>query len=312
MVIKVILFLLMLIISYLLLEQIIKYNIPKKINNYLNVKNEKYYNELLKYYEKNKKIKLKNKLNFINKINIKLDRAGIKISLLINPITIIFLSFLCFVLSYIIAFNFFNIIMLSLIISLPTFFIPLVIIDFIGNYKLEKIEKIFLNFLMQLKNYTKINNDIVYAMSEVKTIEPLQSYIKTFLIEINSGIKFEKAIENLKEKIDVEVFKSFLSNIEHCYLYGGSFTKLIDKSYKIIGDIQKEKNMRIQETKSARFVLYILIILNLFIYITNIKNNNENYMIMQKTVLGNLILYWNFISAWILLLLANKVKKLDY
>ena len=312
MVIKVILFLLMLIISYLLLEQIIKYNIPKKINNYLNVKNEKYYNELLKYYEKNKKIKLKNKLNFINKINIKLDRAGIKISLLINPITIIFLSFLCFVLSYRIAFNFFNIIMLPLIISLPTFFIPLVIIDFIGNYKLEKIEKIFLNFLMQLKNYTKINNDIVYAMSEVKTIEPLQSYIKTFLIEINSGIKFEKAIENLKEKIDVEVFKSFLSNIEHCYLYGGSFTKLIDKSYKIIGDIQKEKNMRIQETKSARFVLYILIILNLFIYITNIKNNNENYMIMQKTVLGNLILYWNFISAWILLLLANKVKKLDY
>ena len=312
MIIKIILFMLILIISYLCVEKIIDYNIPKKINKYLNEKNEKYYSELLKYYDKNKKIKLKAKLNIFSKINIKLDKAALKRSILINPITIIILSIICFVICYTITFNFLKIILLSLIISIPALLIPITIVNFIGNYKNEKIEKVFVNFLMQLKNYTKINNDIVLAMSEVQTIEPLQSYIDTFLIEVNSGIKFEKAIENFKEKIDVEMFKTFLSNIEHCYLYGGNFTELIDKSYKMISEIQKEKNERLQETKSARIVLYVLIILNLFVYVTNIKNNYENYLIMQKTFIGNLILYWNFISIWLLMMLANKVKKLDY
>lgn len=309
---KLILFLLIMFDSYLIIQKIIDTNLLKRINKYLNEKNEKYYEELLKYYEKNKKIKLKSKINIFHKINIKLDKAGIKRNLVINPITIIALSFICFVIVYLLAFSFFKIITLSLIVSIPSILLPFVIINFVASYKSQKIEKIFPNFLLQLKNYTRINNDIIYAMQEVQTIEPLQSYINTFLIEINSGIKFEKAIQNLKEKIDIEIFRNFFSNLEHCYLYGGSFTELIDKSYKMINEIQKEKDARIQETKSARLVLFVLIFLDLFIYMTNIKNNYENYMIMQKTFVGNAILYWNFISIWLLVLLANKVKKLDY
>ena len=299
------LFLLMFIFSYLLIQKIIEENILKKINKYLNDRNEK-------YYEKNKKIKLKSKLNIFHKINIKLDKAGIKRSILINPFTVILSSIVCFIVCYVVAYNFFKIIMLSLIISTPSLLIPIIILNMIASYKMEKIENIFLNFLLQLKNYTKINNDIVFAMGEVQTIEPLQSYINTFIVELNNGIKFEKAIENFKNKLDIESFKTFLSNIEHCYLYGGSFTELIDRSYNMINEIQKEKNLRKQETKSARLVLFILIFLNIFVYITNIKNNYENYLIMQKTFIGNLILYWNFISIWLLVLLANKVKKLDY
>ena len=116
----------------------------------------------------------------------------------------------------------------------------------------------------------------------------------------------------MKEKIKIEVFKDFLTNVEHCYLYGGNFTELISKSYQTIVEIQTEKNNRIEETKSARLVLFILIFLDFFIYITNIKNNRENYLIMQESIIGNLILYWNFISMWLLLFLANRVKKLDY
>ena len=312
MILKLILFLLIAFDSYLIIQKIIDANLLKRVNKYLNEKNEKYYEELLKYYDKNKKIKLKSKINVFHKINIKLDTASIKRNLLINPITLICLSFVCFTVVYLFVFNFFKIITLSLIVSIPFVLIPFAVIDFIGNYKAEKIEKIFPNFLLQLKNYTRINNDIIYAMQEVQTIEPLQSYVNTFLIEINSGIKFEKAIQNLKEKIDIEIFRNFFSNLEHCYLYGGSFTDLIDKSYKMINEIQKEKDARIQETKSARLVLFILIFLNLFVYMSNIKNNPENYMIMQKTFIGNVILYWNFISIWLLVLLANKVKKLDY
>ena len=312
MILKILLFIIIALDSYLIIQKLIAANILKRVNKYLNEKNEKYYEELLKYYDKNKKVLLKSKINIFHKINIKLDKAGIKRNILINPITIIFLSFFCFFIIYLVIFNYLRIVTLSLIVSFPSILIPIIVINIIGNYKSEKIEKIFPNFLLQLKNYTRINNDIIYAMQEVQTIEPLQTYINTFLIEINSGIIFEKSIQNLKEKIDVEIFRNFFSNLEHCYLYGGSFTELIDKSYKMIYEIQKEKDARLQETKSARMVLFILIFLNLFVYISNIKNNPENYMIMQKTFIGNVILYWNFISIWFLVFLANKVKKLDY
>ena len=63
MIIKFILFFLVLIISYMIVKGLLDINVPKKINKYLNEKNEKYYNDLLKYYDKNKKIKLKTKLN---------------------------------------------------------------------------------------------------------------------------------------------------------------------------------------------------------------------------------------------------------
>ena len=201
---------------------------------------------------------------------------------------------------------------LSLIIAIPTFLIPIITLSIIAESKSKKIEKVILNFLLQLKSYTKINNDIIYAFKQVKTIEPLQGYIRKFLVEINSGIKFEKAIENLKEKITFEKFNMFLTNMQYCYINGGNFSELISKNYKIISDIQAEKNKREQETMGARMVLIALILMDLFVYFTFIKNDYENYLIMTKSFIGNLILYWNFISIWVLFVLIYKVKKLDY
>lgn len=305
-------FSLMSFIAYLIIDQIIDNKLLHKMNNYIKEKNEKYYEELIKYYEKNKKIKLKNKFNIIRNINIELDKAGIRRNILINPITIILFSIITFVLSYIFSFQFFKTISLSIIVSLPSLLAFKTVINYITEYKIQRIEKAFPDFLLQLKNYTKISNDIIFAFGQIETIEPLQTYVNTFLVEVNSGIKFEKAIENFREKIKIETIKSFLTNVENCYLYGGNFTELIGKSYQLIVEIQNEKNNRIEETKSARLVLFILIFLDFFIYVTNIKNNHENYLIMQKSVIGNMILYWNFLSIWLLLFLANRVKKLDY
>ena len=109
--------------------------------------------------------------------------------------------------------------------------------------------------LQQLKNYTKINNDIVYAFKNLKTMDPLQGHIDSFLAEINSGIKFEKAIENIKDKISFVKLQELFSNIEYCYIYGGDFAELMNKTYNVISKVQKEKKKRMEETKSARIVL---------------------------------------------------------
>lgn len=312
MILKIILFLLIAFSCYLLIDVFLSQNLKQKVARYLKYKNEKYAEERLKYYEKKKKVKINSRKNLYHRLLVLIEQAGYKVTLLLNPVTIILLGILIFLLSYVIVFKVFKIFLLTFFITIPTIFIPVVILNWIAEIKKKKIEKVILNFLLQIKNYTQINNDIIYALKEVKTIEPLQSYIKKFLVEMNSGVKFEKAIENLKEKIMIQRFQAVFTNIQYCYLHGGNFAELMTKNYKMISDIQKEKNRREQETMGARIVLMILILLDLFVYFTFIKDNYENYKIMTRSVLGNIILYWNFISIWFLVLIMNKVKKLDY
>ena len=275
-------------------------------------KNEEYSKELERYYNKNKKIKLTSKINVFHKINILIDKASLERSLIVNPVTIILLCILSFVICYLIAYSVLKIIMLSIIVAVPGTYLPIFLLTEIADYNNSKIEKGMLDFLLQLKNYVQVGNDIIYAFSQVKTVEPLQSHINKFLVEVKSGIKFEKAIENIKEKISFIKLKNLFTNLEHCYLHGGDFKELLDKSYDMISKIQKEKKLRNQETKSARIILGILIVLDLFVYFNFIKDNHENYMIMTHRLLGTVILYWNFISIWILIILMHKVKKLEY
>lgn len=309
---NVILFLAIAWLAYEISKNVIDKKVLSKINNYVMAKNEAYYNELLNYYEKNKKVKLTTRLNLFHKINILIDRASLKRNIIINPITLIIGCIICFYIAFKLIKAIFEIQLLSFIIALPALGIPFFALSYIASVKERKIEKLLLNFLLQLKNYTKINNDILYAFEEVKVLDPLQTFIDNFLVEIKSGIKFEVAMEHLKEKIHIKSFRTLLGHIQHCYLYGGNFSELIDKNYYTIAEMQKEKQNRSQETGGARMVLIILVLLDLFVYFTYISSNYENYKIMKNSVIGNAILYWNFISMWLLLLLSYNVKKLDY
>lgn len=309
---NIILFILIGWISYQIVQKIMKEKMLSKLNQYFLEKNDQYYEQLVKYYEKKKKVKLTRKLNYFHKTSILIERAGFRDSILMNPITVVLSGMICFFISYQLLFSIFQVVSYSILVALPMFVFPYFILISLAQAKEEKLEKVLLNFLLQLKSYTKINNDILYALKEIKTIEPLASYIDKLLIEVNSGIKFETAIENLKEKVKIKRFQFFLSNLQYCYLYGGDYSVLIDRNYHMILSIQEEKAKRLQETKSARMVLFVLIFLNLFVYITFIKNDYENYTIMRSTLLGNAILYWNFTSIWILLILSYQVKKLDY
>lgn len=309
---NVILFLAIAWLAYEISKNVIDKKVLSKINNYVMAKNEAYYNELLNYYEKNKKVKLTTRLNLFHKINILIDRASLKRNIIINPITLIVGCIICFFIAFKLIKAIFEIQLLSFIIALPALGIPFFVLSYIAGIKERKIEKLLLNFLLQLKNYTKINNDILYAFEEIKVLDPLQTFIDNFLVEIKSGIKFEVAMEHLKEKIHIKSFRNLLSHIQHCYLYGGNFSELIDKNYYTIAEMQKEKQNRSQETRGARMVLIILVLLDLFVYFTYISSNYENYKIMKNSVIGNAILYWNFISMWLLLLLSYNVKKLDY
>ncbi len=311
MIINIILLILIFMVCYQYASKIVEEKLIVRLSKYLALKDEKYHNELIKYYDKNKKIKINRKLNIIHKINILIDRSGINRGLIVNPITVMLACFICVIAVCLVTLKIFKQTLLSCIIAAPSFLFPIIILKSISEYNEEKIEKVIPNFLLQLKNYTQINNDIIYAFKEVETIKPLQTYLNKFLIEVNSGVNFENAIDNLNEKIKNKELEKLFNNIKKCYISGGSFSELINKSYYMVSMIQKEKLQRREETKGARMVLFILIALDLIVYFTYINNNKENYIIMQKSVMGSMILYWNFISMWLLIFLAQKVKEID-
>ena len=297
--------------TYFLIDMMIDKKLFQRLTNAFAQRNNQYYKALLKNYEKGKKMKLKERKSFFSMIALKMHQAGVKPSLWFNQITFVTFSLILFFASYSLVSQFLKEMVLSFLLSAPTFLIPFFLLEIYQEFQQQKIENASLDLLLQLKNYVQFNNDIMEALKQVKTVEPLQTNLNSFLLEMNSGVKFEKAIQNLQDKIPDPMLKEFFANIEYCYLYGGSFTVLIQKSYRMITAIHQEKEKRVSETKSTRMVLYFLIILNVMVYITSIQNNYENYLIMKKTILGNVILYWDFISIWLLIFLAEKVKKLD-
>lgn len=314
---KVILFFTTAFFSFVLVSRGFKRQYLKKISENIRIINEEYLHEMTRRKEKHKKLKIKKTRNLIHRINILIDRAGIRANNLLWFVNASFILFVCLCSSLLVYFifnHFFKVISVSFIMAVPGFLLPLILLEFLAQKKEDAIEKILGIYLLQLKNNTKIHNNIIEAFKAVENncIEPLKTFTKQFLVEVNSGISVETALENFKEKVNITRFKLFLTNIQYCYTYGGSFTELLDKTHQLISEIEKEKKNRVQETRSARWVLLILIGLDLFLYFNFIKAQPTYMNIMRSTFWGQIILNVNFLSIWLLLWLSHAVKRLDY
>lgn len=73
MILNCLLFVLIGICTYEIVKKISIKNMKDKAQEYFKKKNEKYYSDLLRYYDKNKKVKFKNKINYFKKVNILID-----------------------------------------------------------------------------------------------------------------------------------------------------------------------------------------------------------------------------------------------
>lgn len=259
---------------------------------------------------------IKNK-GLFEKLDLLIEKSGLTKSSyfwFINAFSTLIACFIIMIFSFIYFYNFFGIISAAFLISIPAALSPIIIIYFLVSKNEIEIEKVLSNFLIQLKNNTHINNDIVAAfkMTETTAPKPLNSYIHSMLAKINSGIRVEDALDEFANKINIKKVKFLIKNIKYCYIYGGSFTELLDKTQKLIFDIEQEKNKRVQETRSARYILIILIAIDLYMYISFINNKPEYLQILTKTFVGQVLLNINFLSIWVVLWLSYWVKKLDY
>lgn len=224
------------------------------------------------------------------------------------------LGIICSIVSFIICSNLFPVLSVSLIVSIPMFFTPIWIINFIAEREQNKLERELNDFFIQLKSSLNINSDIIDALRRIQNsvLEPFRSYTKQLLNEINTGKLPEDALTSFAQKVNIKKFSMYINNVRYCHVYGGDISELTQKTQKIISDSIKQKRKREKETKSICTVLYILIVIDLYMYFSFISGSLEYFNIMTNSFLGNLILKLNFLSLWGVIWLSRVVRKMDY
>lgn len=218
------------------------------------------------------------------------------------------------IIMFFICFLVFKIKSIAFIIAIPTVFSPFWVLNYIADYEQNKLESGLNDFFIQLKSALRINPDIIEALRRIQNIalEPFASYTKQLLIEVNAGKLPEVALEGFAQKVNIKKFSFYINNVRHCQIYGGDITTLTEKTQQILADAMKQKKKRIKETKSICMVLYILIVIDIYMYFNFICNNEYYLQIMTNSFIGKSILNINFLSIWGIVWLSKVVKKFDY
>lgn len=262
---------------------------------------------------KNKKIKVINKDNYFNRIISNIDLKNNKYFKWVNSKTIFFIVLVLFVLLLFLMRKIIGNYFLTIIFVLPLSFLPIFIVLIYSELSKIKMENNIINYILQLKNQSKISDDIIQIFRNVLpyTQNPLKTYVKAFLYEIDRGMHVSIAFKNFREKIRFKRFSQLLINLESCYFNGGNIYNLLDKTQKVFIKYQKERINKNEQTISARIVLFFLMFLIIFVYFIFIKNNLEIYNIMIKDFFGFIILFSNMISIWFMIGLIIYVQKID-
>ena len=199
----------------------------------------------------------------------------------------------------------------SVILSVYSFFIPFVVIKVFYNKFREKILKLFPSYIISLKNYTRISNDIVIAMRKSKAEKPLDLFISKFNLMIEKGVNVYDAFEFLKQEIDIKIISHFLTAVQNCYINGGDFTKLLDRYSKVLNNIVLRKEKEKQDSFSSILILIILIAINIFLIISFIFSNEEYKQIITFNFIGRMLLNINILSYLLVFYFVKKLYKME-
>lgn len=267
--------------------------------------------EILKYNDISYKFK---NLSFIKKIQFyinSLSKLNNNIFYYIRPSLVILISVILSIVIGFLSYKFLKVSSSALIISIYSFFVPYLILNTLYNNYRKKIIGIFPTYIVSLKNYTQISNDIIIAMKNVNAEYPLSIFIDKFNILIEKGVTVYEAFEKLKIDINIKKISEFINAIENCYINGGDFSNLLDKYSKIINKINIQKEKEMQENFASILVLIILAIINVFLIVKFIYSNTLYRNIVTNNFIGNVILNINIISYLLIFYFIKKLNKLE-
>ena len=225
--------------------------------------------------------------------------------------TYVIFSSLFFVLLYIFFYNIFHSVIPTLLMSALISLIPYNVFTHMLKKRKQNILKIFPSFVLSLKNYTDVDNNIIYAFSMSEPNIVIRPYIEKFNISVESGIDVYTSFENLKEDIGIEEISQFIILLENCYLNGGSFSKVIAKYSNKQAKINIEKEKINENLLSSKIILIVLVGLSLILLFGFALNNSDYSEILLYTTGGRVVLSINIMTYFFMYLIYLKICKME-
>jgi Flp pilus assembly protein TadB len=210
-----------------------------------------------------------------------------------NFYILILSSLIIFAVSFIYVHDILRFIPSTAMICLVFSLIPYYILGIMGKYNSELIRKKLSYFISVLLRWYSVKEDIFYAFE--KSIdsgigEPLKSFIKDMLVQINKGMEPVEALDMLQLKVDNQQFREFIINVKHCIKRKGDMFVLLNNLGDQFYKIEEEFNRRKISTYRDRITIVAVMIAVLLIGWYLLKTQPKIYQLYLGTVEGKMLL----------------------
>jgi len=254
------------------------------------------------YYEKQLKREVKKysriiplKMTVADKIELyMIDKSNIKRYIpFANFYLLMMVCILIFVITFKLTFNILLFVPSAVVVSLLFSLIPLFILDIMGKYNSEIIRKRLAEFISVLNRWCAVKEDMFYAFEKSVDSgigEPLKTFIRDMVIQVNRGIDPLEALDILWMKVDNIQFRDFIINIKQNIKHRGNIRRLLSNMEEQFYKIEEEYNRRKISTYIDRMLLYIIMFTVLFAGYFFLRSNPLVKEFYIYTVQGKLLL----------------------
>lgn len=149
----------------------------------------------------------------------------------------------------------------SVIISGIISITPLFALDLLSRYNSEVVRKMLSEYISVLNRWCSVKEDIMYSFEkslDSNIGEPLQTFIKDMVVQVNRGMDSADALDILQKKVDSQHFRDFIVNIRQCLKNRGDTIKLLTNLENQFYRVDEEYNRRKISTYKDRMLLYFI------------------------------------------------------
>lgn len=193
--------------------------------------------------------------------------------------------------------------------------IPLLLLDFLAGYNVEKTQNDLASFISVLARWCSVKNDIFYAFEkslESGLNEPLNTFVRDLTVQIKCGINPSDALDHFSNRLGDSEFKDAILNIKQNVKFRGDGNALLANMESRLYRMQEERNKRKISTLGDRTMILCTIIAVLGLAIYFLKSNEKIASFYFQETSGKILLFalcLLFILGIVLFMNVTKVKE---
>ncbi len=226
-------------------------------------------------------------LLYIEKSNIRHYLPFINVYILIAIIVLIFIAV------YRPVYGLLQFIPPSVVISGIISISPLFALELLSRYNAEIIRRKLSEYISVLSRWCAVKEDIIYAFEKSLASnvgEPLQTFIRDMVIQVNRGMEPGEALDILQMKVDDPQFRDFIINVKLSIRHRGDIIQLLSNLENQFYKIDEEYNRRRISTYKDRMLIYFIMFAVLGIGYFFIRLSPQVSSFYLDTVTGKLLL----------------------